>query len=123
PPSPRLSLRVAIRPPATGATPLRAQRRALLRYRIAVTNAGSRPYHFGPVCPLYIEQLGGVPARAYILNCHAAGDIAKRHSLLFAIALPVPAVVHLGSNELTFELAPRTINAPVAQAPVWVVGR
>lgn len=123
PPSSQLFLRLAIIPRATAANPLPGRRGALLRYRVAVTNAGNHPYHFGRSCPLYVEQLGGIQPRAYVLNCRGVGEIAPRHSLLFAIVLPVPASAPLGSDELTFELAPRTSNPPVVQAPVRVVRR
>jgi hypothetical protein len=122
PPGSGLSLRLTIVPRTSAANPLPARRGQLLRYRVAVTNAGHRPYRFGRSCPLYFEQLGGIPARAYVLNCHAAAVIGPGRSLLFAIALPVPVAAHLGGNELTFELAPRTSDPPVAQAQVRVVG-
>jgi hypothetical protein len=126
PPSSRLPLRLAVAGPrpipvSPGRRALRAQRGTLLRFRIAVTNAGPDPYRFGARCPAYVEQLAGSAPRPYLLNCRQAGMIEPGHSLLFELALPVAAAARLGSSELTFQLAPRTFEAPIVQAPVWVV--
>jgi len=125
PPTSRLPLRLAIvaqRPIAVnpGVRALRARRGTLLRYRIAVKNTSTAPYRFGKRCAAYVEQLAGSVPRAYVLNCRPAGTIEPGRSLLFEVALPVATATRLGSSELTFQLAPRTFEAPIAQAPVWV---
>ena len=83
-------------------------------------SAGAAPYRFGTSCPAYVEQLAGSAPRAYLLNCRQVVMIEPRQSLLFEVALPVARAARLGSSELTFQLAPRTFDAPIAQAPVWV---
>ena len=125
PPSSRLPLRLAVVGPrpitvSPGRRALRARRGTLPRYRIAVKNAGAAPYRFGTSCPAYVEQLAGSAPRAYLLNCRQVVMIEPRQSLLFEVALPVARAARLGSSELTFQLAPRTFDAPIAQAPVWV---
>lgn len=125
PPSSRLPLRLAIvaqRPIAVspGVHALRARRGTLLRYRIAVKNTSADPYRFGMSCPAYVEQLAGSAPRAYLLNCRQVRMIEPGQSLLFEVALPVATAGRLGSSELTFQLAPRTFDAPIVQAPVWV---
>jgi len=125
PPSSQLQLRLAVvRPGSTttnrGLVLLRARGGTLLRYRVSLTNTSERPFRFA-ACPAYVEQLSDAPPRAYVLNCRPAGTIAPRATRLFAIALPISSKARLGSSELTFQLAPRTFNAPIAQAAVLVV--
>ena len=102
---------------ATAAT-LRNENGSALPHRGEEHWPGSIP--FGTSCPAYVEQLAGSAPRAYLLHCRAAGPIEPGHSLLFELALPVATAARLGSSELTFQLAPRTFEAPIAQAPVWV---
>ena len=128
PPSSRLPLRVAIvgpRPVAIkpGLRAFRVHRGRLLRYRVALTNTGTHAFRFASTsCPIYIEQLlPSVAARTYVLNCRPAGPIEPRQTVLFEMLLPIPTGARLGTNSLTWELAPKTYQAPFAPAAVWVL--
>ena len=127
PASSRLPLAVAI----VGARPVRVKpglrafrvhRSELLRFRVAVTNTGKTPFRFAPSsCPVYIEQLDSGTARPYVLNCRPAGPIAPRHTVLFDMQFSIPARTRLGLNDVTWELAPKTFDAPFVPVDVWVV--
>jgi hypothetical protein len=127
PPSSRLPLRVAIVGPQPvpvkpGLRAFRVQRGELLHYRVALTNTGTTPFRFAPSsCPVYLQQLLPGRAEAYVLNCHAAGAIAPRQSVQFEMRIRIPPSLRLGNSSLTWELAPRTYEAPFAPAAVWVV--
>ena len=100
---------------------LPAHRGQLLRYRVALTNTGSRPFRFATTsCPDYIEQIIPSPAQLYILNCSPAGTIAPGATVLFAMQLRVPENAPLRNTGLSLELAPRTYQAPFASAAVWI---
>jgi hypothetical protein len=104
-----------------GLRAFRARRGRLLRYRVAVTNTSGTTFRLaGTSCPIYIEQLTGLPAQAYVLNCRPVGAIAPRGRVLFEMRLRVPAHAPLGARGLTWELAPRTYLAPFASAAVWI---
>jgi hypothetical protein len=123
----RLPLRVAIagtRPVKVkpGLRAFRVHRGELLRYRIALTNTSNKPFRFArSSCPTYIEQIIPAAPQAYILNCRPVTEIAPHRSLLFAMQIPIPANTRLGNNSLTWELAPKTYEAPFAPAALWVV--
>jgi hypothetical protein len=127
PPSSRLPLEVAIvgpRPVAVkpGVHAFRIRRGELLHFRVAVTNTGKTSFRFAPSsCPVYIEQLDAGTARPYVLNCRPAGVIAPHQSVLFEMLIPIPATTRLGLNNVTWELAPKTFDAPFAPVDVWVV--
>jgi hypothetical protein len=126
PESSRLPLRAAIagRRPVHVKPGLRAflaRRGALLPYRVAVTNVGTRAFRFaGSTCPVYVEQLGAGPPQVYVLNCRPAGAIAAGATVVFAMQLRIPADAPFGIASLTWELAPRTYQAPFAPAAVWI---
>jgi hypothetical protein len=122
----RLPLRAAI----VGARPVRVkpglrafrgQRGELLRYEVAVTNTGRRSFRFaGSSCPAYIEQVAAGLQQLYVLNCRPAGTLGPGATMRFAMQLRIPAHAPLGTTSLTWELAPKTYQAPFASAAVWV---
>jgi uncharacterized protein DUF4232 len=126
PESSRLPLRAVV----VGARPVqvkpglrafRVYRRELLRYEVAVTNTGRRVFRFaGSSCPMYIEQVVPGPQQVYVLNCRPAGTLAPGATVLFAMELRIPANAPLRNSSLTWELAPKTYQAPFAPAAVWV---
>jgi hypothetical protein len=127
PESSRLPLRVAIignRPVRIkpGLRAFRVHRGDQLRYDVAVTNTSAQPFRFASTsCPGYIEQFATEPGQVYVLNCRAVRTIAAGQTVLFAMQLRVPADARLGNNSLTWELAPKTYDAPFASAALWVV--
>jgi hypothetical protein len=56
-----------------------------------------------------------------VLNCRPVGTIAPRATVLFAMQISVPAAGRLGIGTLTWQLAPKTYQAPFAPAALWVV--
>lgn len=93
----------------------------MLHYQVAVTNTGTRPFHFaGSSCPVYIEQIEAGPEQVYVLNCRPAGTIACGATVVFAMQLRVPSSAPLRNTSLTWELAPKTYMAPFAPATLWV---
>jgi Domain of unknown function (DUF4232) len=126
-PSSRLPLRVTIVGPRPvpvkpGLRAFRVHRGELLHYRVALSNIGQRPFRFAPTsCPIYLEQILPAPAQPYVLNCRPVAAIAPHRSVLFAMQIPIPATTRLGNNSLTWELAPKTYEAPFAPAALWVV--
>lgn len=126
PPSSRLALAAAIvgpRPVAVkpGLRAFRARRGRTLDYRVSLTNTGRRPYRFrGSSCPTYIESLAPASPEAYVLNCRPVGAIAPGARVLFEMRIAVPANARHGNTGLTWQLAPKTYNAPFASAAVWV---
>jgi photosystem II stability/assembly factor-like uncharacterized protein len=126
PMSSRLPLRVAIvgsRPVQVkpGLRAFRLHRGERFDYEVAVTNTGTRPFRFAASsCPSYIEQFGNAPAQVYVLNCRPVGTIAPRQTVLFQMQLMVPATARAGNNSLTWQLAPRTYEAPFTAAAAWV---
>lgn len=126
PASSRLPLRAVI----VGARPVqvkpglrafRVYRDALLRYEVEVTNTGMRVFRFaGSSCPVYIEQVVPGLQQVYVLNCRPAGTLAPGATVLFAMQLRIPSDARLGNTSLTWELAPKTYQAPFASAAVWV---
>lgn len=105
-----------------GLRAFRIRRGEVLRFRVAVTNTGKTPFRFAPSsCPVYIEQLDSRIARPYVLNCRSAGRIAPRRTVLFDMQFPIPARTRLGLNDVTWELAPKTFDAPFVPVDVWVV--
>lgn len=127
PESSQLPLRVAIlgkRPVRVkpGLSAFRVHRGEELRYDVAVTNTGATPFRFATTgCPSYIEQFANEPAQVYVLNCRPVRAIASGRAVLFAMRLRVPVDARLGINSLTWELAPKTYDAPFAPAALWVV--
>jgi photosystem II stability/assembly factor-like uncharacterized protein len=101
----------------------RAGRGEVFHYVVAVTNAAAKPFRF-PVasCPAYIEQLAGGTPQAYVLNCRPAGSIPPRSTVRFAMQIAVPSTARLGNDSLTWELAPKTYEAPFTAAAIWVGG-
>lgn len=127
PASSRLPLRVVIVgsrtvPVKPGLRAFRVHRGELLRYVVAVSNTGAAMFRFPrSSCPSYVEDLTPWPAQTYVLNCRPAGTIAPRATVLFAMEIQVPATARLGIASLTWELAPKTYEAPFAPAALWVV--
>ena len=127
PESSRLPLRVAIvgdRPVRIkpGLRAFRVHRGAQLRYDVAMTNTSAKPFRFASTsCPSYIEQFASEPGQVYVLNCRPVHTIAAGQTVLFAMQLRLPADARLGNNSLTWELAPKTYDAPFAPAALWVV--
>lgn len=104
-----------------GLRAFRARRGQLLRYRVAVTNTGNVPYRFPrSSCPLYIQSFSPSSPQAYVLNCRPVSAIAPHGRVLFEMRITVPAAARLGNTSLTWELAPKTYEAPFAPAAVWV---
>jgi hypothetical protein len=127
PESSRLPLRAAIVGPRPvrvnpGVRAFRVHRGQLLRYEVALTNTGRSAFRFArSSCPIYIEELNPSAPQVYVLNCRPAGLFAPRATVLFAMEIRVPATAPLGIGSLTWELAPRTYEAPFAPAALWVV--
>jgi hypothetical protein len=127
PPSSRLPLTVAIVGPRPvllrpGLHAFRARRGELLRFRVALTNAGSAPFRFARSgCPVYLEDVAPAAPEPYMLDCRAAGTIAAHETVLFAMQIPIPARARLGTHGLTWELAPETYLPPSAAATVRIV--
>ena len=99
----------------------RVYRGELLSYEVAVTNTGRRVFRFaGSSCPMYIEQVVPGPQQVYVLNCRPAGTLAPGATVLFEMELRIPANAALRNSSLTWELAPKTYQAPFASPAVWV---
>jgi hypothetical protein len=126
-PSSRLPLRVTIVGPRPvqvkpGLRAFRVRRGELLHYRVALTNTGKTSFRFAHTsCPTYIEQMLPAPTQPYVLNCRPVTEIAPGRRVLFQMQIPIPASTRLGNNSLTWELAPKTYEAPFAPAALWVV--
>jgi hypothetical protein len=104
-----------------GLRAFRARRGQVFRYVVALTNTGSRAFHFNRSrCPIYIEQLIPGPEEVYLLNCRPVDAIAPGATVSFAMQLRVSTDAHLRNTGLTFELAPKTFSAPFASAAVWI---
>ena len=89
---------------------------AWLSYNVVLTNRRSTPFSFGRHCPAYVESVIGNRQAAYVLNCHAIGAIAPHAAVRFAMRVPVPPHLKPGdSYTVTWNLAPHSWNAPVAQ--------
>jgi hypothetical protein len=100
----------------------RVGRGELLHYRVALTNTGARPFRFAHTsCPIYIEHMLPAAGQAYVLNCRPVTEIAPHRSALFQMQISITANTRLGNNSLTWELAPKTYEAPFAPAALWVV--
>jgi hypothetical protein len=109
---------VRIKPGVKGVLVHRGQ---LLQYRVAVTNTGTKRFHFArSSCPVYIEQADPAPAQVYVLNCRPVRPIAPGETIVFAMRVQIPTTVRLGAGSLTWELAPKTYLAPFTAAPLWV---
>jgi hypothetical protein len=127
PESSRLPLRVVVAgsrtvPVKPGLRAFRVHRGERFRYVVAVSNTGAAGFRFPRTsCPSYIEDLTPWPEQTYVLNCRAAWTIAPRATMLFAMEIEVPATARLGIASLTWELAPKTYEAPFASAALWVV--
>jgi hypothetical protein len=127
PASSRLPLKVTIVGPRPvrvkpGLRAFRARGGELLHFRVALTNTGDRPFRFARTsCPIYIEQMLPARPQPYVLNCRPVAPIAPHRSVLFEMQISIPANARLGNNSLTWELAPKTYEAPFAPAAVWVV--
>jgi hypothetical protein len=127
PPSSRLPLHAAIvgsRPVRVkpGLRAFRVHRGELFRYEVALTNTGRSAFRFArSSCPNYIEALTPSSPQAYVLNCRPIGEIAARETVRFAMRIRVPATARLGIGSLTWELAPKTYEAPFAPAALWVL--
>ncbi len=121
PPSSHLPLRGVIVGASTDKTrpSLRVRTGALLRYEVALTNVGRRPFSFRR-CPTYVELLGGGREEWYLLNCRPVGILQPRQSVRFAMRLRVPKNARLGGSGLLWLLGPKTDLPPTAVAPVLV---
>ena len=127
PPSSRLPLAAAIVGPRPvlvkpGLRAFRVRRGALLSFRVALTNGGKTVFRFArSSCPVFVEELWPTAPQPYVLNCRPVPPIAPHGTVLFEMRIPVPAGARVGNTLLTWELAPKTYEAPSASAAVWVV--
>jgi hypothetical protein len=125
-PSSRLPLRAAVVGPRSvrvkpGVAAFRVGRGRVLRYRIALTNNGKRPFRFAG-CPAYVEVLvPSVRSQVFVLNCRPVGEIPPRATVLFDMRLRIPARARTGTSGLTWELAPHSYEPPFATAAVRIV--
>lgn len=109
-------------PVKPGVRAFRVRRGEVLRFRVAVTNTGKAPFRFAPSsCPVYVEQLDVSPQQVYVLNCRPAGELPTQGAVQFAMQVAIPPGARLGLHDLTWQLAPRTYDAPFAPAAIWVV--
>jgi hypothetical protein len=127
PPSSHLSLTAAIVGPRPvlvkpGLHAFRVRRGALLSFRVTLTNDGKTAFRFArSSCPAFVEKLWPAAPQPYVLNCRLVGPIAPYGTVLFEMQIPVPAGARLGNTLLTWQLAPKTYEAPAASAAVCVV--
>ena len=92
-----------------------------LSYTVVLTNRRATPFSFGRRCPAYVESVIGTRQAAYVLNCHAVGAIAPHAAVRFDMRVPVPRHLKLGdAYTVTWELAPHSWNAPLAQISLRV---
>jgi hypothetical protein len=121
-----LPLKVAIIGPRPvvvkpGLRAFRVHRGDLLRFRVALTNTGKTSFRFaGTSCPVYLEEVVPAAPQAYVLNCRPVGPITPHRTVLFEMRAAIPGSARLGTDSLTWELAPRTYLAPSASAAVWI---
>jgi hypothetical protein len=126
PQSSRLPLRVAIVGTRTvqvkpGLRAFRVHRSERFTYDVAITNRGVNTFRFAASsCPTYLEQFGPAPAQAYVLNCRPVVSIAPRRTVVFEMQLTIAADARLGNTSLTWQLAPKTYEAPFTPAALWV---
>lgn len=126
PESSRLSLRATILGVRTvliksGLRGFLVHRGELFRYRVSLTNTGRATFRFArSSCPVYIEEPDPAPTEVYVLNCRPVGPIPLGRTVVFAMQVRIPATVRLGAGSLTWQLAPKTYEAPFAAAPLWV---
>jgi hypothetical protein len=100
----------------------RVQRGTLLSFRIALTNGGKTVFRFArSSCPVFVEELWPAAQQPYVFNCRPVGSIAPHETVLFEMQIPIPRGARLGNTLLTWQLAPKTNEAPSASAAVWVV--
>lgn len=71
-------------------------------------------------CPSYIEQVSDIAPAVYILNCRPVSSIGARRTVIFAMQMTIPAHAHVGANNLTWELAPKTYLPPFTSAALSV---
>lgn len=127
PPSSHLPLAAAIVGPRPvlvkpGLRAFRVRRGTLLRFRVALTNSGRTAFRFArSSCPVFIKELWPAGPQPYVLNCRRVAAIAPRETVLFEMQTPIPRGARLGNTLLTWQLAPKTYDAPSASAAVWVV--
>lgn len=100
----------------------RVRRRAVLYFRVALTNGSKTAFRFArSSCAAYVEELWPRAPQPYVLNCRPVGSIAPHETVMFAMRIAIPAGARLGNTLLTWELGPKTYEAPSASAAVWVV--
>lgn len=127
PQSSRLPLKVRIVGPRPvqvkpGLRAFRVHRGELLHYEVALTNTDSSAFRFASSsCPSYIEGLAPSTPLGYVLNCRPAGRITPKATVLFAMQIRIPKSARLGIGSLTWQLAPKTYQAPFAPAALWVM--
>jgi hypothetical protein len=127
PQSSRLPLHVSIVGPRPiqlkpGLRAFRVHRGELLHYIVALTNTGSSTFRFAySSCPSYIEALTPSSPQAFVLNCRPADAIAPRATVLFAMQIEILETARLGTWSLTWQLAPKTYEAPFAPAAIRIV--
>lgn len=90
-------------------------------YHVALTNTSGRPFRFGARCPKYVETPGFDPkteepiaSDLHLLNCRPAGALAPGAHVVFEMRIRVPRRLHLGSQPLTWTLAPASYLPPFA---------
>lgn len=126
PASSRLPLRakiVGVRPVRVkpGLRAFRARRGTVFHFVVALTNTGARTFRFARTsCPTYIEQLEAARTEAYVLNCRPVAAISAHGTVRFAMQIAIPERARLGNTSLTWELAPRTYEAPFTPAALWI---
>jgi Protein of unknown function (DUF4232) len=124
-PSTRLPLTAAIvEHKAYGAKviPLvRGRQNQIAVYHVALNNTSRRPFRFGARCPTYVETLGfdrkteePIASELHVLNCRPAGALAPGAHVVFEMRIRVPHRLHLGTQPLTWTLAPATYLPPFA---------
>jgi Domain of unknown function (DUF4232) len=100
---------------------VRGGRGGVAVYHVAVTNTSRRPFRFGSRCPTYVEEAGWDPRRnvplqveLHVLNCAPVRLLAPGERVVFEMRIRVPGRLPLGSQPLTWELAPATYEPPFA---------
>ena len=103
-----------------GGGPLRARRGEVLRYSVALRNAGRRIVRFGR-CPFAVQLLAPAGAtEAHRLNCAAAHALRPGDRIRLEMRIRVPQDAPLGANGLFWELDPLGAQSPEAVARVMV---
>jgi hypothetical protein len=105
-----------------GVSAFLVHRGQLLTYTVALTNTGNTAFHFAhSSCPTYIEEIATTHAQVYVLNCRPVPSIAPHETVLFEMRIVIADDTRAGINSLTWELAPKTYEAPFAPATLRIL--